>query len=290
LAQSFLATEELSGSTGTLLFLEGGWSMNNWVISFGPFRVSKSRRLLERNGEPVQIGSRAFDILTHLLEHPGRVVSHRALLDAAWPGATVEDGNLRFQMTALRKALGNGETKYIVNVPGRGYCFVAAIARHGDTELAEVLSHPSSERLTSPPRPAKLVGRDEVIVKISSLVRAHRVVTVVGAGGIGKTSIAAVVAGQLGNAFGDRICFVELGSVEDPRRTADGLAVALRLPVTSEEPVDDIVRALKSRQMLIVVDGCERQIDAAAVLIDKIARSLGGFAILADFRKETSRN
>jgi DNA-binding winged helix-turn-helix (wHTH) protein len=103
----------------------------NWPISFGPFSLTKARRLLERDGEPVPIGSRAFDILVHLLEHHGQVVSHRALLAAVWSHAIVEQGNLRFQVAALRKTLGNGEASYnyIVNVPGRGYCFTAPISR-----------------------------------------------------------------------------------------------------------------------------------------------------------------
>jgi DNA-binding winged helix-turn-helix (wHTH) protein len=101
-------------------------SKKHGVISFGPFRVIRARRILERNGAPVQIGSRAFDILVHLLEHPGEVVSRRALLGAAWPDTNIEEGNLRFQMMMLRRALGSGKT-FIVNVPGRGYCFTASV-------------------------------------------------------------------------------------------------------------------------------------------------------------------
>ena len=102
-------------------------SKKHEVISFGPFRVIRARRILELNGAPVQIGSRAFDILVHLLEHPGEVVGRRALLGAAWPDTNIEEGNLRFQMMMLRRALGSGKT-FIVNVPGRGYCFTASVA------------------------------------------------------------------------------------------------------------------------------------------------------------------
>src|SRR5882757_5951154 len=91
----------------------------SWVISFGPFRVTKATRTIERDGEPIHVGGRAFDVLVYLLEHAGQVISHRALLDAVWSGANVEEGNLRFQVTALRRALGNDDGKYIINVPGR---------------------------------------------------------------------------------------------------------------------------------------------------------------------------
>src|SRR5215469_10758559 len=97
----------------------------NWVISFGPIRVNRARRLVERNGEPLHLGSRAFDILVHLIEHAGQVVSHRELMAAAWPASHVEENNLRLQLTNLRKALDHDGKAYIVNVPGRGYCFTA---------------------------------------------------------------------------------------------------------------------------------------------------------------------
>jgi len=108
----------------------------NWIISFGPFRVTRARRLMERNGEVVRLGSRAFDVLAYLLEHAGQVVSHRALLEAVWPGTYVGEGNLRFQMATLRKVLGKGDASYIINVPGRGYCFTAPISKQDEIKYS----------------------------------------------------------------------------------------------------------------------------------------------------------
>jgi DNA-binding winged helix-turn-helix (wHTH) protein len=110
------------------------------VISFGPFRVTRARRLVERDGEVVRLGSRAFDVLVYLLEHAGQVVSHRVLLEAVWPGTCVEEGNLRFQMAVLRKALGNGEANYIINVPGRGYCFAAPLSKQDEVKHSPPLT------------------------------------------------------------------------------------------------------------------------------------------------------
>jgi DNA-binding winged helix-turn-helix (wHTH) protein len=107
-----------------------GGKKTSWV--FGPFRVTCARRLVERNDEIVRIGGRAFDVLVYLLEHAGQVVSHRALLEAVWPGTYVEEGNLRFQMAVLRRALGSGEANYIINVPGRGYCFAASVSKQDE--------------------------------------------------------------------------------------------------------------------------------------------------------------
>jgi DNA-binding winged helix-turn-helix (wHTH) protein len=126
----------------------------SWVISFGPFRVTRARRLVERNDEAIRLGSRAFDVLVYLLEHAGQVVSHRALLEAVWPGTYVAEGNLRFQMAVLRKALGSGEASYIINVPGRGYCFTAPLSKRDEVEyhlplLNNVIIQPGS--LAIPP-------------------------------------------------------------------------------------------------------------------------------------------
>ncbi|HTI84285.1 MAG TPA: transcriptional regulator [Acetobacteraceae bacterium] len=101
------------------------------AFSFGPFRVVPYSRLLERSGSPVPVGSRAFDILCLLISRPGEVVSKDELMARAWPDATVEESNLRLNIYALRRVLGDrqGGIQYVVNVPGRGYCFAANVER-----------------------------------------------------------------------------------------------------------------------------------------------------------------
>src|ERR1700744_1336480 len=94
-------------------------------ISFGPFLVNRASRLIERDGEAIRLGSRAFDILACLLENAGRVVDKAELLRRVWPNNIVEEGSLRFQINVLRKALGEG--RYIANVAGQGYSFVAPV-------------------------------------------------------------------------------------------------------------------------------------------------------------------
>jgi DNA-binding winged helix-turn-helix (wHTH) protein len=145
---------------------------------------------LEKDGTPLPIGGRALDLLVVLAEHAGEVVDKRELVKRVWTDVNVDEGSLRFHITALRKALGDGTegVRYIVNVPGRGYCFAAPLARAAPSGV------PSVGRIASPhslPAPlAKMIGRTEAIEKISSELSAHRFVTVVGPGGIGKTSVA----------------------------------------------------------------------------------------------------
>src|ERR1700739_1621024 len=103
------------------------------VLSFGPFSLFAAERLLKKADEPIPLGGRALDILIALAERPGEVVTHKVLISTVWPDVTVEETNLRFQMAALRKALGDGRdgARYISNIAGRGYCFVAPVTRSG---------------------------------------------------------------------------------------------------------------------------------------------------------------
>ena len=97
------------------------------VISFGPFRLLAAERQLKKGDEPLHLGGRALDTLIALVERAGEVVTQRELISRVWPDVTVEETNLRVHIASLRKALGDGRegTRYIVTVPGRGYCFVA---------------------------------------------------------------------------------------------------------------------------------------------------------------------
>src|ERR1700686_1302709 len=106
------------------------------LISFGPFSLVASERLLAKNGAPVELGARALDILIALVSRPNEVVSKKDLLAQVWPDVTVEEYSLRFHIASLRKALGDGKdgARYITTLAGRGYCFVAPISRPSDLE------------------------------------------------------------------------------------------------------------------------------------------------------------
>ncbi len=105
--------------------------LSPYLICFGPFRLSITGRVLEKGSVPVRLGSRALDILIALVERPAEVVTKKELFARVWPDLVVDEGNLRYHVSALRKALGEGRsgTRYVTNVSGRGYCFVVPISR-----------------------------------------------------------------------------------------------------------------------------------------------------------------
>ena len=98
-------------------------------LSFGPFRLLPTQFLLREGDKPVSLGSRALEILIALLERRGELVSKQELMARVWPNVFVGPANLTVHMSALRRALRDGRDghRFIVNIPGRGYCFVASV-------------------------------------------------------------------------------------------------------------------------------------------------------------------
>jgi DNA-binding winged helix-turn-helix (wHTH) protein len=102
-------------------------------VSFGPFHLVPTQFLLLEDDKPVPLGSRALEILIVLLERPGELVSKQELMARVWPNVFVEPANLTVHMSALRRTLRDGRdgNRFIINVPGRGYSFVASVAVAG---------------------------------------------------------------------------------------------------------------------------------------------------------------
>lgn len=267
--------------------MAAGQTAARWdVASFGPFRLLPAARLLERNGVPVPIGGRALDLLIALVEQAGDVVSSRDLLARVWPGVVVDPGTLRVQLTALRKALGDspGGVRFIANVPGRGYCFVAPTqhVRSGriDGTLAEALrTH------NLPPPPTWVVGRELAVEALIKQLSAHRLVTVMGAGGIGKTTAAILAAHAMLDVYEGEVRFVELGTLSDPLLVASTVATVLGLPVQSQDPMPSILSFLREKRLLLVLDCCEHLIDAAAELCETVLSNAHGVRVLATSRE-----
>src|SRR5690349_19319275 len=171
-------------------------AMDGDAISFGPFRLIAAQRLLLEGDTPVRLGSRAFDILAALVERAGEVIGKEELIARAWPETIVEEANLKIQVSALRRALGDGRGghRFILTVPGRGYNFVAPI-RVKDLPAAirpPTIASPGVHNL--PLAITRLIGRDEATATLVSRFSRHRLVTIVGPGGVGKTTVALAVA------------------------------------------------------------------------------------------------
>src|SRR6185369_12861397 len=195
-------------------------------ISFGPFRLFPAARAFEKNGVPLALGNRALDILMVLVERAGEVVTHRELIARVWRGLVVDPSNLRVHMTGLRKVLGDrdGKERYIANVTGQGYCFVATVRREDaasrPTRVPEHFGGTTPPRVVLPVALARMVGRDEAVRTIATDLITERFVTIIGPGGMGKTTVAISVAHALLEEFAGAVRFVDIGAITDPKLIA----------------------------------------------------------------------
>src|ERR1700677_1995241 len=262
----------------------GPSALRGKIASFGPFRLHATKRLLEKNGTALKIGSRALDILIMLLEHAPEVVSKRDLMRRVWGQLVVDEVSLRFHVATLRKRLGDGDSSvsYITNIPGQGYCFAGAVS------WAEARARPGKAPTAAPqlPRePLLMVGRDPVVRALTAQLKKQRFVSIVGAGGIGKTTIALTLAHRMLSEFKGAVHFLDLGAVEDSRLLASLLASQLGLVAVSDQPLPVILTFLREQRMLLVFDSCEHLIEAVATLTENIFRDAPRVHILVTSRE-----
>jgi predicted ATPase/DNA-binding winged helix-turn-helix (wHTH) protein len=257
------------------------------ALSFDPFRLLPERRLLLEGDKPVRLGSRALDILVALVERPGELVGKDELMARAWRDTFVEEGNLKFQIGALRRALGDGRggRRYIATSPGQGYRFVAPVTV-AEMPLPAVPSPTPIRRNDNlPARLTRLIGRADAVRRIAAQIERHRLLTIVGPGGIGKTSVALAAAAALIDAFVDGAWLIDLAPLADPRLVPSALATVLGFDIRSDNPVSDLVGALKDRRLVLVLDNCTHVIEAVAALAAAILRGAADVHILATSRE-----
>jgi predicted ATPase/DNA-binding winged helix-turn-helix (wHTH) protein len=256
-------------------------------LSFGPFKLLVNERLLTKEGVPVELGARALDILVVLTSAPNEIVSKKDLLSRVWPDVIVEEGSLRFHMNGLRKALGDGQgdARYITTLPGRGYCFVAPVSRPASPRDDTPVVVGNFPHANLPNRLSRVVGRDEDVLKLSAQLNASRFVTIVGAGGVGKTTVAIAVGHRLFDAFSGALLFVDLGMLGDPNLVTAGIASMFGLSVQSNDATPNLIAYLRNKRILLILDTCEHLVEAVAPLAASIIDAAPQVHVLATSRE-----
>ncbi|HEY2615892.1 MAG TPA: winged helix-turn-helix domain-containing protein [Acetobacteraceae bacterium] len=252
-------------------------------LDFDRFSLLPDRRQLLKDGVPIRLGARAFDILVTLAERPGELVTKDELIAQVWSGVFVDPTNLRVGMAAVRKALEDGDGRLIRTDPGQGYRLTAQVARTADARspVRVVTAAPSQ----LPTRVMRIIGRSEFIADVAAQLPRRRLITIAGPGGIGKTTVAVACAEVLAGSYRDGVGFVDLTEAAEAASVVPALAAALGITISTDDARRDVVGHFRGRQMLLVIDNCEHVIQAAAELIEAISVGAPGVHILATSRE-----
>jgi predicted ATPase/DNA-binding winged helix-turn-helix (wHTH) protein len=262
------------------------------IIQFGRCRLFTNRRELIVDGVPVALGNRAFDVLQTLVAAAGNLVTKDEILSRVWPGIVVEENTLQVQITRVRRALGK-DRGLLKTVSRRGYRFVAEVTRadqepEGTAQAAgttEALAHEPKKRTNLPAVASPLLDRQAELSEVVRLVAALRLVTLTGAGGIGKTSLALEAARHLQSELPDGAWLVELGPLTDPDLVWVTVATALQITLSAGASFDELAHSLDTKHLLIVLDNCEHVIEAAASVAERLVRGTPAVRVLATSRE-----
>lgn len=252
------------------------------VLRFLDFELDVFRRQLTFAGTPVKIGSRSLEILIVLASRPGEVVSREEILDAVWPNNVTAENSLRVNIVSLRKALSIGAPDSLVqSVAGRGYILSAA-ARKEELEPPPIQLVEKS-RGNLPELHTSIIGREDFIRRCLDSKQA-RVLSVVGPGGIGKTTVAVEFANKVRSKY-EAAYFVDLAALKTAASIGPTLASLLGLSVYGNDPLPGIIAAIGHNKYLFVFDNCEHVIDQTADLIENISRACPAVFIVTTSRE-----
>ena len=240
-------------------------------IRFEPFRLDPGNRRLSCGEQTIPIRPKTFDVLKYLVEHAGELVTKNELLDAVWPATAVSDTVLKTSIREIREALGD---------TARTPRFVETAHRSGYRFIAEIAADNLPSELTA------LIGRDHEAALIKRLLQTSRLLTLTGAGGVGKTRLALRVAGDLRSAWRDGVWWVELASLSDPLLVPQAAAKVLDVREQPDRPLAvSLQHHLRTKELMLVLDNCEHLTEACGALAHGLLRTCPGVRILATGRE-----
>ena len=259
------------------------------LLRFANCELDLARVVLRRDGHEVRVEPQAFDLLVYLVQRRGEVVRKEELLDHVWGDRFVSESALTTQIKSVRQAVGDdGSLQRIIRtVHGKGYEFVAEVAGGRRRSHQDRRRHPEPRPAPAcPPRCSSSSGATALLDVLAEAMAANRLVTLVGTGGVGKTSVAYELARRVAANYADGVHLVELVTVVDEGATYEAFATALDVNTRQQGSIEDaIVDMLRPRNSLLVLDNCEHLIEPVAGLVNRILRAAPAVSILATSRE-----
>jgi predicted ATPase/DNA-binding winged helix-turn-helix (wHTH) protein len=250
---------------------------------FGPYSLFPDMSVLCRGDKPIHLSPTAMKILIILVERRGEVVTKDTLVQEVWSGSSVDEANLAVHVGSLRRTLGPALIKTCY---GRGYQFTSAVSptyRRAEPSLVPIEGPPAFLQKTNLPKLlTKLIGRDDDVSTIGAMLDRHRLVSLVGAGGIGKTRLALEIGWQMLPRFADGVRRIDLGPVTNPEMVASATATAIGIALRGSSPaVECLATNLLHQQLLLIYDNCEYVADATAEIVSVLLERVPRLTVLA---------
>ncbi len=256
------------------------------ILRFANCELDLARIVLRRDGDEVKLEPRAFDVLAYLVRRRGTVVRKEELLDEIWGDRFVSESALTTRIKAVRRAVDDDGSRQAIirTVHGKGYEFIAPIEAMPGADSAASSPRPTIAGLETAIQP--LIGREPLLALLVDALAGHRLITLVGPGGVGKTSLGLELARRAAAGYSDVVHVVELVSVVDREATSAAVATAIDVSLRRSSSIDDaIVEMLRPRHSLLLLDNCEHLIEPVAALVSRILSEAPRVSIVATSRE-----
>ena len=259
-------------------------AMEQDLVVFADISFAPSEGWIEKAGTRLELPLRARALLAALVNNAGKTIPKKELIEATWPDGPVDEVTLRGHIAALRRILGEraGQNRFIANIMGQGYRFVPIVKRMRNASRA-IGDDVIGQRPVGTTK--RLLGRERETERTIALLKSHRFTTIVGPGGIGKTSLALLVADQLVEEFGDSITFVSLSGLNEPNLVVSAVSSAFNVKSDPEDPARLLIDKLSPLRVLLILDSCEHLIDEVAALAERIIRGTPAVYVIATSRE-----